>query len=67
MRGIATNLISRNLVLVTADNEILDILTPQQQAKLADRIITEVGNYWHSWQLAENKPRSKYSQKLTAF
>ncbi|HYW19032.1 MAG TPA: hypothetical protein VE956_06880 [Nodularia sp. (in: cyanobacteria)] len=64
MRGIATNLVSRNLVLVTADNEILDILTPQQQAKLADRIICEVGNYWHSWQLAENKPHSQILPKI---
>ncbi|MEH2286161.1 hypothetical protein [Nostoc sp.] len=48
VRGIATNLMSRNLVLVTADNEILDILTPEQQAKLEDRIINEVANYWQS-------------------
>ena len=64
MRGIATNLVSRNLVLVTEDNEILDILTPQQQIKLADRIICEVGNYWHSWQLAENEPQSKLLSKV---
>ncbi|MCC5598587.1 hypothetical protein [Nostoc favosum] len=51
VRGIATNLIDRSLVLVTADNEILNILTPQQQAKLEDRIINEVANYWKSWQL----------------
>jgi hypothetical protein len=51
VRGIATNLLNRNLVLVTADNEILDILTPQQQTKLQDRIISEVANYWHYWRL----------------
>jgi hypothetical protein len=51
MRGIATDLINRSLVLVTADNEILDILTPQQQAELEDRIINEVANYWQHWQL----------------
>jgi hypothetical protein len=51
VQGIATNLINRNLVLVTADNEILDILTPQQQAKLEDRIINEVAKYWKSWRL----------------
>ncbi|WP_375514854.1 hypothetical protein [uncultured Nostoc sp.] len=48
VRGIATNLIGRSLVLVTADNEILNILTPQQQAKLEDRVINEVANYWKS-------------------
>ncbi|PHM09148.1 hypothetical protein [Nostoc sp. 'Peltigera malacea cyanobiont' DB3992] len=51
VRGIATNLMNRNLVLVTADNEILDILTPEQQAKLEDRIINEVANYWQYWRL----------------
>ncbi|MEH2383525.1 MAG: hypothetical protein V7K27_32330 [Nostoc sp.] len=51
VRGIATNLMNRNLVLVTTDNEILDILTPQQQAKLEDRIINEVAKYWQSWRL----------------
>lgn len=51
VRGIATNLINRSLVLVTADNEVLDILTSQQQAKLEDRIINEVANYWKSWRL----------------
>ncbi|MBG1267107.1 hypothetical protein [Nostoc sp. WHI] len=48
VRGIATNLMNRNLVLVTADNEILDVLTLQQQAKLEDRIINEVAKYWQS-------------------
>ncbi|AFY41570.1 hypothetical protein [Nostoc sp. PCC 7107] len=52
VQGIATNLERRNLVLVTANNEILDILTPQQQTKLLDRIISEVAGYWHSQQLA---------------
>ncbi|MEA5606026.1 hypothetical protein [Nostoc sp. UHCC 0252] len=51
VRGIATNLINRSLVLVTNENEILDILTPQQQAKLEDRIINEIANYWQSWRL----------------
>ncbi|MEH2352679.1 hypothetical protein [Nostoc sp.] len=51
VRGIATNLMSRNLVLVTADNEILDILTPEQQVELEDRIINEVANYWQYWRL----------------
>ncbi|MCG6135630.1 MAG: hypothetical protein MET45_13355 [Nostoc sp. LLA-1] len=55
VRGIATNLVNRNLVLVSTDNEILDILTPQQQAKLEARIISEIGNYWHFWQLSANK------------
>ncbi|MEH2013644.1 hypothetical protein [Nostoc sp.] len=58
VRGIATDLMNRNLVLVTADNEILDILTPQQQGKLEDRIINEVANYWQSSLREAARPRS---------
>lgn len=53
VRGIATDLVHRRLVLVSVENAILDILTPQQQAKLADRITSEVANYWHFQQLPE--------------
>ncbi|MBN3887992.1 MAG: hypothetical protein HWQ43_02010 [Nostoc sp. JL31] len=59
VRGIATNLMNRNLVLVTADNEILDILTPEQQAKLEDRIINEVANYWQYWRLIVAKKETQ--------
>lgn len=53
IQGVATNLLNRNLVLVTTGNEILDILTPQQQAKLEERIINEVARYWQSWRLIQ--------------
>jgi hypothetical protein len=64
VRGIATNLVSRNLVLVTADNKVLDILTPQQQVKLADRIISEVANYWHHWRLSETKKQTHFLPEI---
>ncbi|WP_138502414.1 hypothetical protein [Nostoc sp. PA-18-2419] len=48
IQGIATNLLNRNLVLVTVENEILDILTQDQQTKLEERIISEVSDYWQS-------------------
>ncbi|OYD99947.1 hypothetical protein [Nostoc sp. 'Peltigera membranacea cyanobiont' 232] len=59
VRGIATNLMNRSLVLVTTDNEILDILTPQQQAKLEERIINEVANYWQYWRLVIAKKETE--------
>ncbi|MEH2422823.1 MAG: hypothetical protein V7K48_18475 [Nostoc sp.] len=59
VRGIATNLMNRNLVLVTADNEILNILTPQQQAKLEDQIINEVARYWQYWRLIKAKKETE--------
>lgn len=52
VRGIATQLSSRTLVLVTAQNQILDILTTQQQQKLQQRIIGEVAKYWRYQRLA---------------
>jgi hypothetical protein len=56
VRGIATQLSSRTLVLVTAQNEILDILTPQQQEKFLERITGEVADYWRYQQLAHSVP-----------
>ncbi|MDZ8236472.1 MAG: hypothetical protein RMZ69_04705 [Nostoc sp. ChiQUE01a] len=64
IRGIATNLLNRNLVLVTAENEILDVLTPQQQAKLEDRIISEVAHYWQYWRLASAKKEKELLPKI---
>ncbi len=54
IRGIATQRSSRTLVLVTAQNEILDILTPQQQQRLQEQIIGEVAQYWRYQRLAHS-------------
>jgi hypothetical protein len=59
VRGIASQLENRNLVLVTAENEILDILTRQQQEKLQERIIGEIADYWHYWRLAREKQETE--------
>jgi hypothetical protein len=64
VQGIATNLMNRSLVLITIDNEILDILTPQQQAKLEDRIINEVANYWQHWRLIIAKKETELLPKI---
>ncbi|BAZ66983.1 MAG: hypothetical protein KME28_14935 [Pelatocladus maniniholoensis HA4357-MV3] len=55
IQGIASQLCDRQLVLVTLENEILDILTPQQQQKLEEHIITEIANYWRQWRLSQVK------------
>ena len=64
IQGIATHLVSRNLVIVTTENKILDILTPNQQAKLAARIIFELENSQQPWQLPENKPQGQLISKI---
>ncbi|MBD2295627.1 hypothetical protein H6G06_19645 [Anabaena sphaerica FACHB-251] len=55
VQGIAVKLENRNLVLVSDNNKVLDVLTIQQQGKLADSINSEVAEYWHSLKLAEVK------------
>ena len=62
--GIASLLGNRNLVLVTAENEILDILTPQQQKKLQNRINDEVAKYWRSWRIAKVKNETKVLSEI---
>ncbi|NEQ21425.1 MAG: hypothetical protein F6K28_19830, partial [Microcoleus sp. SIO2G3] len=52
IQGVATQLETRTLVLVTVQNQILDILTPQQQQKLASRIRWEVADLLRQWRLA---------------
>ncbi|OWY69184.1 hypothetical protein B7486_21790 [cyanobacterium TDX16] len=46
IRGIASQLNSRNLVLVTAQNQTLDVIASQQQEALQDRIMTAIAQYW---------------------
>ncbi|MES1024130.1 hypothetical protein ABN584_14670 [Gloeocapsa sp. BRSZ] len=52
IRGIATELTNRNLVLVTTENEILNVFTPQQQEQLQAKIEGEVATYWRCQRLA---------------
>ncbi|PIG94552.1 hypothetical protein [Gloeocapsopsis sp. IPPAS B-1203] len=54
IRGIATELASRNLVLVTSGNEILDVFSPQQQEQVQAKIQGEVAIYWRCQRLAYN-------------
>ncbi len=68
IQGIATQLSSRALVLVSVQNEILDILTPQQQQKLQAEIIATVGDYWRyrtKQSQKSLKPQASYIDPLT--
>ncbi|MFM7407337.1 MAG: hypothetical protein ACKO3K_11930 [Cuspidothrix sp.] len=51
VQGIAIELQTRNLVLVSVDNRIFDVFTPQQNAKLSDRINSEISEYRYSLKL----------------
>lgn len=52
IQGVATQLTTRTLVLVTAQNELL-LLSPQQQKLLHQRILWEVVNYGWAMRLAQ--------------
>ncbi|MCL1469653.1 hypothetical protein [Argonema antarcticum] len=54
IQGIASRLETRTLVLVTADNEILDILTTQQQQEVFKQIRFEIPSYLHDQLVAQN-------------
>jgi hypothetical protein len=44
--GIASCLTTQRLMLVTVQNQILDILTPEQQGRLRQRMGWELSQYW---------------------
>lgn len=52
IRGIATQLSSQTLVLVTPQNQLLDILTQEHQQKLQEQIIVAVADYWRYQRLS---------------
>ncbi len=64
IRGIASQLSSKNLVLVTSENEIIDILTPSQQQVLENKIISEVANYWRCWRLSQVKRKTNLLSRV---
>ena len=64
IQGIASQIYSQNLVLVTSENEILDILTPSQQQVLENKIIAEVANYWRCWRLSQSKSDTKLLSRV---
>lgn len=49
IQGVATSLETKSLVVVSEDNQSLDILTPPQQEKLHQSIDKEIANY-RRWQ-----------------
>ena len=67
IQGVASQLSSQNLVLVTSENEILDILTPSQQQALENQIISEIANYWRLWRLSQENQETKLPFRKESF
>lgn len=64
IQGVACVLDNRGLVLVTVENQILDILTPQQQQQLTSRISWELADLLRKWRLAHSLGGKKASPSL---
>jgi len=63
VRGLASMLGTGSLVLVTAENRILDILTPLQQTHLTQRMAWELASYWRQQrqlEVPQAQPLSTY-------
>jgi hypothetical protein len=65
IRGVATLLETRSLVLVSDRNQILDILTPQQQKKLLSKISWEVAGFMRQRRVALALEAKKATLRLT--
>jgi hypothetical protein len=53
IQGLSSLLIDRRLVLVTTENEILDILTSSQQQEIRRRIGIDLAIDWYQWNTGE--------------
>jgi hypothetical protein len=66
VRGIASLLETRSLVLVTLDNHLLDILTSEQQMQLRQRMVWEVAHYWRYQRTLHSAVRPNHPLPLPA-
>ncbi len=65
IRGVGSLLETRTLVLVTRENQILDILTQEQQQQLSAKIILEVADLRLQWRLAQEKASKVVSLRFS--
>ena len=64
IRGLSSLLIDRQLVLVTTENEILDILTSSQQQEIRRRIGIDLAIFWYQWHTQQLTDRHSTQQLL---
>jgi hypothetical protein len=53
IRGLSSLLSDRQLVLVTTENELLDLLTISQQQEIRRRIGIDIAIGWHQWRASQ--------------
>jgi hypothetical protein len=62
IRGLSSLLIDRQIVLVTTENEILDILTTTQQQEIRRRIGLDLAIAWHQWRIGASSAKLSAEQ-----
>lgn len=67
IQGLSSLLADRQLVLVTAKNELLNILTPAQQQEIRRRIGIDLATTWERYQLLVNYPPQELSSNQQLF
>ncbi len=65
IRGISSLLIDRQLVLVTTENGLLDILTISEQQEIRRRMGIDLAITWHQWH-TDKLANSHLSQQISA-
>jgi hypothetical protein len=66
IQGVASQIETRELVLVSSDNQIFALLSPEQQKHLQKRIYWEVANYWYERRLQQEQAR-QFPELVPAF
>lgn len=66
IQGVASLLETRSLVLVTVENQILDILTPQQQQRLASKMSWEVADLLRTRRLVQASKLKNAAPRLSS-
>jgi hypothetical protein len=62
IQGLSSLLVDRQLVLITTENEILDILTSSQQQEIRRRIGIDLAVEWYQWSTGEVLDRHSSEQ-----
>jgi hypothetical protein len=65
IRGLSSLLSDRQLVLVTTENELLDLLTISQQQEIRRQIGIDIAIGWHQWR-ASQLAASQYPTQISA-
>jgi hypothetical protein len=62
IRGLSSLLSDRQLVLVTTENDLLDLLTISQQQEIRRRIGLDIAIAWHQWRANKMSPTQSTPQ-----